>query len=79
MYNIWDYRPKALNRLDQRTLARSMSSQFFAKHESIDPVIWLGETCDTTVTLFGPDWKRLITFKHPVGVSEIGSFWKVIQ
>jgi hypothetical protein len=79
MYNIWDYRPKALNRLGQRTLARNMSSQFFARHESIDPVTWLGETCDTTVTLFGPDWKRQITFKHPVGISEIGSFWKVIQ
>jgi len=79
MYNIWDYRPKALNRLGQRTLARNMSSQFFARHESIDPVTWLGETCDSTVTLFGPDWKRQITFKHPVGISEIGSFWKVIQ
>ena len=79
MYNIWDYRPKALNRLGQRTLARNMSSQFFARHESIDPVTWWGETCDSTVTLFGPDWKRQITFKHPVGISEIGSFWKVIQ
>ena len=79
MYNIWDYRPKALNRLGQRTLARNMSSQFFARHESIDPVTWLGETCDSTVTLFGPDWKRQITFKHPVGISEIGSVWKVIQ
>ena len=79
MYNIWDYRPKALNRLGQRTLARNMSSQFFARHESIDPVTWLGETCDSTVTLFGPDWKRQITFKHHVGISEIGSFWKVIQ
>ena len=79
MYNIWDYRPKALNRLGHRTLARNMSSQFFARHESIDPVTWLGETCDSTVTLFGPDWKREVTFKHPVGASDIGSFWKVVQ
>ena len=79
MYNIWDYRPKGLNRVDQRTLERTMSCQFFARQKEISPVTWLGKTFDHTVTLFGPDWKREVTFKHPVGASDIGSFWKVIQ
>ena len=79
MYNIWDYRPKGLNRVDQRTLERTMSCQFFARQKEISPVTWLGKTFDHTVTLFGPDWKREVTFKHPVGASNIGSFWKVIQ
>ena len=79
MYNIWDYRPKGLNRIDQRTLRRTMSSQFFAEQKSIDPVKWLGETCDKTVTLFGPDWKRLVTFKHPLNTTNYGDFWSVIQ
>ncbi len=79
MYNIWDYRPKGLNRVDQRTLERTMSCQFFARQKEISPVTWLGKTFDHTVMLFGPDWKREVTFKHPVGASDIGSFWKVIQ
>ena len=79
MYNIWDYRPKGLNRIDQRTLRRTMSSQFFAEQEPIDAVKWLGETCDKTVTLFGPDWKRLVTFKHPLNATNYGDFWSVIQ
>ena len=79
MYNIWDYRPKGLNRIDQRTLRRTMSSQFFAEQEPIDAVKWLGETCDKTVTLFGPDWKRLVTFKHPHNATNYGDFWSVIQ
>ena len=79
MYNIWDYRPKGLNRVDQRTLERTMSCQFFARQKEISPVTWLGKTFDHTVTLFGPDWKREVTFKHPVGASNIGSFWKVVQ
>ena len=79
MYNIWDYRPKGLNRVDQRTLERTMSCQFFARQKEISPVTWLGKTFDHTVTLFGPDWKREVTFKHPVGASDIGSFWKVVQ
>jgi len=79
MYNIWDYRPKGLNRVDQRTLERTMSCQFFARQKEISPVTWLGKTFDHTVMLFGPDWKREVTFKHPVGASNIGSFWKVIQ
>ena len=79
MYNIWNYRPKGLNRIDQRTLRRTMSSQFFAEQEPIDAVKWLGETCDKTVTLFGPDWKRLVTFKHPLNATNYGDFWSVIQ
>ena len=79
MYNIWDYRPKGLNRIDQRTLRRTMSSQFFAEQEPIDAVKWLGETCDKTVTLFGPDWKRLVTFKHPLNATNYGDFWSVTQ
>ena len=79
MYNIWDYRPKGLNRVDQRTLERTMSCQFFARQKEISPVTWLGKTFDHTVMLFGPDWKREVAFKHPVGASNIGSFWKVIQ
>ena len=79
MYNIWNYRPKGLNRIDQRTLRRTMSSQFFAEQEPIDPVKWLGETCDKTVTLFGPDWKRLVTFKHPLNATNYGDFWSIIQ
>ena len=79
MYNIWDYSPKGLNRIDQRTLRRTMSSQFFAEQEPIDAVKWLGETCDKTVTLFGPDWKRLVTFKHPLNATIYGDFWSVIQ
>ena len=79
MYNIWDYSPKGLNRIDQRTLRRTMSSQFFAEQEPIDAVKWLGETCDKTVTLFGPDWKRLVTFKHPLNATNYGDFWSVIQ
>ena len=79
MYNIWDYRPKGLNRIDQRTLRRTISSQFFAEQKPTDPVKWLGETCNKTVTLFGPDWKRLVTFKHPLNTTNYGDFWSIIQ
>jgi|TARA_B100000401_G_scaffold395380_1_gene304276 hypothetical protein len=76
-YDIWGYRPRGLNRVGVRT--RKLSSQFFTKRIGEDPTTWLGDTCDTSVMLFGPDWKRQVTFKHPVNASNIGSFWKVIQ
>ena len=79
MYNLWDYRPKGLNRVDKRTWASDMSSHFFAKGESREPTNWLGETVDTSVKLFGPNWMRPITFKHPKDATNYGDFWRVIQ
>ena len=79
MYNLWDYRPKGLNRVDKRTWASDMSSHFFAKGESREPTNWLGETVDTSVKLFGPNWMRPITFKHPKDATNYGDFWSVIQ
>ena len=79
MYNLWDYRPKGLNRVDKRTWASDMSSHFFMKGESRAPTNWLGETVDTSVKLFGPNWMRHVTFKHPKDATNYGDFWSVIQ
>ena len=78
-FDIWGYRPKGLNRVGHRTLTSQMSSQFFTKGKGVPAATWLGKTCDTTVMLFGAEWKRTVTFKHPVNAVDFGSFWKVTQ
>ena len=78
-YDIWGYRPKGIQRIGQRSWSSYRSSQFFSKGTGEDAKVWLGETCSTTVNLFGPDWKRQVTFKHPVNAVNTGDFWSVVQ
>ena len=73
MYNVWDYRPKALHRVGRSTFLKDC--HFFEKAEPRSATPWLGKTATTTVDLFG----RQVTFKTPNGANVEGDFWSVTQ
>jgi|TARA_B100001996_G_C18623221_1_gene578636 hypothetical protein len=73
MYNVWDYRPDALHRVDKRTFSKDC--HFFSKGEGRIPTAWLGTTESVQVDL----WGKPISFKVPEGANVEGDFWSVTQ